>query len=455
MLWVMSKTRALPGMEVVVEGVGVVVEGVGDGLGEARGSAPRLRVPDRVQLRMEVVCLEDRLEADHRARLVWNVVSRLDLSRFLDAIAARGEVAGRPSTDPRVLVSLWLYATLENVGSARRLADLCERHDAYRWLCGGLTMNHHTLSDFRVEHEATLDDLLTQVITSLVAEGVVKIDRLSQDGLRVRASAGKSSYRRRAALERLREKVRADIERLKRLGESEDDPRSPSQRGAQERAAREREERVTRALELLPELEAIKTHPHGKPSKHTEARVSTTDPEARRMKRGDGSIGPAYNVQFSADVHSRAIVGVAVTTEGDDRPQSEPMREQVEQRTGHRPREHLYDGGYVKKELIESAAKQGVAVYAPLPKDKHGQPCESQPDDTPGVQQWRARMSDEQGQQVYRQRASTSETINADLSSHRTLSRLNVRGTNKVRCVALWAALAYNLLHFGSTLIAT
>ena len=450
----MSDTQALPGMESLVGGEDRAAgEGAADRV--ANAAAPRLRCADRRQVRMEMSCLDDLLPADHRARLVWSVLERLDLSSFLEEIAARGSDPGRAATDPKILAALWLYATMDNVGSARRLAKLCAEHAAYRWLCGGVSINHHTLSDFRVADEKRLDDLLTQVITTLMAQDLVKIDRISQDGLRVRAGAGRSSYRRRASLERLKRQVAAEVARLKRQREDPDDDRSAAQRAAQERSAREREQRIDRALELLPELEAIKNHPTGKPSKNRQARVSTTDPEARRMKRGDGSIGPAYNLQFAADVESRAIVGVAVSNEGDDRPQSEPMRRQITARTGQPVREHLYDGGYVKKELIEAASAEDkpVAVYAPLPAGKDGQPCRESRRDTPGVQAWRQRMSDEQGQAIYRQRASTSETINADLATHRTLKSLNVWGPTKALCVGVWAALAYNLLHFGTALI--
>lgn len=438
----------------MVEGIDQVIGG--DPVGRARTAAAlRLRCADRRQMRMETYGLDDLLPSDHRARMVWSVVQRLDLSCFLNSIAARGSDPGRAATDPKILLSLWLYATLENIGSARRPAKLCEDHVAYRWLCGGVCVNHHTLSDFRVADERRLDDLLTQVITTLMAEDVVRIDRISQDGLRVRAGAGRSSYRRRATLARLKQEVRKDIERLKRQRDAPDDDRSARRRAAQERSAREREQRIDRALELLPELEEIKTHPTGKPSKGREARVSTTDPPARRMKRGDGSIGPAYNLQFAADVESRAIVGVSVTTEGDDRPQSEPMREQIAARTGRRVREHLYDGGYVKKNLIEAASheEEPVRIYAPLPTGKDGQPCREGRRDKPAVRAWRERMSSERGKEVFKQRASTSETINADLATHRALKSLNVRGPTKALCVGLWSALAYNLLHFGATLI--
>jgi transposase len=449
----MKKSDALPGLECVVRDPTQSDDNAAATTTAANVAPPRLRRVDRHQVRMETYCLDDRLAADHRARLVWDVVRRLDVSGFMESIAARGSDPGRAATDPQILIALWLFATMDNVGSARRLARLCEEHDAYRWLCGGVSLNYHTLSNFRVEHERMLDGLLTQVITSLIELGLVKIDRISQDGLRVRASAGKSSFRRRKTLERLKNEVESDVKRLKRQREDPDDPRSSSQRAAQERAARERGERITRALELLPELEAIKTHQTGKPSKHREARVSTTDPEVRRMKRGDGSIGPAYNLQFAIDVESRAAVGVSVAIEGDDRSQSEPMREQIRQRTGQSVKEHLYDGGYVKKTLIESASKENVTIYAPLPANNDGEPCTQHRGDTPGVKAWRERMMTDQAKEIYKQRASTAETINADVATHRTLRSLNVRGPTKVRCVALWAILSYNLLHFGSFLV--
>jgi hypothetical protein len=339
------------------------------------------------------------------------------------------------------------------VGSARRLASLCESHDAYRWLCGGVSVNHHTLSDFRVGQGEALDDLLTQVVVALVDRDVVRVDRISQDSRRSPASAGRSSYRRRQALEALSRKVANHVADLKRRALDEDDPRSPRQRAAQERAARERQARIDAALAVLPELEAVKTNQTGKPSKDQPARVSTTDPEARRIKMGNGAVAPAYNVQFATDTASRAIVGVEVVTVGDDFEQSEPVRAQVESRTGRKVKEHLVDGGYVKKEVIERTAQSGVVIYAPLPKNKHGEPCTHQPHDTPGVTAWRERMQTEEAQRIYAQRASTSETVNAEVTCQRAMATFNVRGLAKVTCVALWSALAYNLIHHGLTLV--
>ena len=414
--------------------------------------APRLRRPDRRQTFFEPVNLDQRLPGDHRARMVWAMVEQLDLSRFHEPLANRGSAPGRPATDPALLVALWLYATIENVGSARQLDRLCGAHDAYRWLSGGVPVNYHTLSDFRVQHEVALDDLFTQLITALVSQDLVTVERLSQDGMRVRASAGASSFRRRQTLERLQAAARAHVTRVKRELDA-DDETTPRQRAARQRAAREKLQRVEQALAVLPELEAIKQHPTGKPSRQQAARVSTTDTDARRMKMPGGGVQPAYNIQFATDTASRAIVAVDVVTTGSDAQQSAPLREQAERRTGRRVREHLFDGGFVNKALIGQAEAAGVAVYAPLPRNRAGQPCTYDRKDSPGVAAWRRRMTTAQAQEVYHQRAATAETVNGELRTYRALDRLLVRGRRKIRCTALWSALAYNLVHFGPQLL--
>ena len=410
---------------------------------------PRLRRPDRDQLLLQPTSLDQRLAADHPARSVWAVVQRLDLAKFHAAVIARGDAPGRPMTDPAVMIALWLYATISNEGSARRVAELCESHDAYRWICGGVSVNHHTLSDFRSEHEKALDDLFTQVIAALLDKDVVKIERISQDGTRTRASAGTSSFRRKETLEKLLEAAREHVQTVKK--QAEDAPADAArQLAAQKRAARERIERIEAALQVLPELQKAKDEStSGKKSKQKPVRVSTTDVEARRMKLGNGGFAPAYNVQFGVDTASRAIVAVDVVNAGDDRQQSAALREQVERRSGRKVNEQLVDGGYVNKELIEQAAGDGVAIYAPLPKKKDGAPCTKGRGDKPGVTAWRERMMSEAGQQVYKERCSTVETVNGETKTYRGMQRFLVRGLAKVRCVALWSALAYNVVHFG------
>ncbi len=432
-------------------GEAVVVEQTSPLVAEAD---PRLRRPDRAQVLLRPCALDELLPPDHDARMIWEVVTSLDLSEFHEPIRARGSAPGRSATDPRLLVALWLYATRNGVGSGRELARLCESHDAYRWLCGGIVVNYHTLNDFRVGHERPLNALFTKVLACLVHKGVVTVDRISQDGTRVRAGAGSSSFRGRETLERLEEQMRKHVEALQR---QLDDPAysgSARQRAAQQRAARERLERVGQALDELSKVEEAKAKQKPKKSKDRPARASTTDAEARVMKMPGGGYGPGHNVQLAMDTVSRAIVGVEVTNAGSDVNESEPMRKQVEQRTGQKVEEHLMDGGYVGLESIDRASKEGVTIYAPVPKPrKAATPYEPRKGDTPGIAAWRRRMGTEEAKAIYKERASTVETVNGDLKCWRGLGPFVVRGLRKVRCIALWSALAYNVMHFTEVLV--
>ncbi len=412
---------------------------------------PRLRRPDRLQMILDPVCLDDRLPVDHPARTIWSVVERLDLSGFYEPLKARGPEPGRAATDPKLLIGLWLYGATQGVGSGRELARLCEYHDAYRWLCGGVSLNYHTLNDFRVGHQAALDELFTQVLATLVYHEVVTVRRISQDGTRVRASAGSSSFRREKTLKKQLNQTKRHIEALKRQMDAEVSAR---QHAAQERAARDRQRRLEAALAQLPKIQASKAKQKNKPSKHRPPRVSSTDPEARVMRMSDGGYRPAYNVQLATDVASRAIVGVDVTNIGSDANESVPMRRQVQQRTRLKVQEHLMDGGFTALQSIEQAQQDGVKVYGPPPVPKKAATAYTRRrGDSEAIAAWRQRMSTVQGQRIYRTRCSTSETVNADLKTHRGLRTLHVRGLGKVRCIALWSALAYNLMHFAPVLI--
>lgn len=409
---------------------------------------PRLRRPDRQQLRMDPLCLDECLPDDHPARLVWQVVERLDLSAFYESLKARGSDPGRAATDPRLLMALWLYAAIDGVGRGRELSDLCQRHDAYRWLCGGVSVNYHTLNDFRVGHGPALDALFTQVLTALIEKNVVQVDRLSQDSKRIRASAGTSSYHREAKLHKQLAEVRQYVEELKRQADEE---WTAGQRAARERAAREKEERIEQALAMIPELKRLQQNRwNNKKDRAKEVRVSTTDPEARKVKMPDGGVRPGFNVQVGSDPSSGAIVGVDVATSSADSNESEPMRKQVEGRTGRQVSEHLIDQGYVDMESIGRAEASGVRVYAPLPKSrKTGEPVTASRWDTRWTRQWRERMQRPEAQAIYRQRFPCSERVNAELTERMGLYRVSVRGIRKVRSVALWMALAYNIIHFA------
>ena len=388
---------------------------------------------------------------DHPVRALWAMVERLDLSTYYDEIAARGSVAGRPATDPGVKLALWLFANAEGVGSARLLERLCERDAPYRWICGGVSVNHHTLADFRVKHGKKLDRLLTQVLAAMMKQGVVKLKRVAQDGMKVRASAGAASFKRKQSLERALKEAEQQVRRLKR--ELADDPGAGSRRvaAARERAAAARRAAVEAALKEIDVIDEERAERAAKkPSdakRRGEARASTTDPACRVMKMADGGFRPAYNVQFATD-ESGFIVGADVTNRGTDQPHVETMLDEIQQRTERTPQEYLVDGGYVSHENIEVLSSRGATAFAPTPKPKNEKIDRYAPKrgDSPAVASWRIRMGTEEAKRVYIQRGVLAERTNADLRSHRGLDRLNVRGLHKVKAVVLLAALAFNLL---------
>lgn len=411
-----------------------------------RQDPPRVLTADRRQLQWRTCDLEATLPPDHAARAIWSALEKLDLARFYAPIAARGSEPGRPAIDPRILLALWLYATSQGVGSAREIARRCETDDAYRWICGGVSVNHHTVSDFRVDHPEALDDLMTQVLAVLTHAGLVELHRTAQDGMRVRASAGASSFRREKSLQACLVAAREQVAQAKREAEQPDTGRTARERAAAERAAHEREDRVARALAELPQVRAAKETETAK----EQARVSTTDAEARVMKMGDGGFRPAYNVQLATDTASRVIVGVGVTNSGSDAGQMGPMLQDIEQRTGDKPGEHLVDGGFARLDAIEQAGTDGVTVYAPVPTPrKEGlDPHQPKPGDGDAVAAWRQRMGTAEAKAIYKQRAATAETVNADLRTWRGLDRFRVRGRGKVRSVVLWSAITYNLMRW-------
>jgi transposase len=405
---------------------------------------PRLRRPDRRQVEMRCLSLDQLLPEDHPARTVWHYVRQLDLGPLYEPIRATEGHAGRPAVDPAVLVALWLFATLEGVGSARQLDGLCTEQLPYQWLCGGVSVNYHTLSDFRVGHGEFLDQLLTTSVAALLHEELVPLQRVAQDGMKVRASAGAASFRRRATLEECLQEAEEQVESLR--AEMDADPAASHRRQqkARQRAAEERCERVRQALAHLPEIEAKK-----KAAEKAKARSSTTDSEARVMKMADGGFRPAYNVQLATDAATQVITGVDVTNQGSDQGQLAPMVAQHEQRYGTAPGAVLADGGFVTIDDIEavSATEVETTVYAPVPapKDETRDPHTPLPTDSAAVAEWRQRMGTEKSKAIYKERAATAECVNAQMRN-RGLYQFRVRGLVKVKAVVLWYVLAHNLL---------
>jgi len=408
------------------------------------GGIPRLRRANRHQVVVRAVALDQLLPEDHQARLVWEYVEGLDFTPVYEHIQAVEGRAGRNATDPRILMALWLYATLQGVGSARELDRFCKYHVAYQWICGDVPVNYHTLSDFRTAQTEFLDKLLTESVAVLMHEGLVELKRVAQDGMRVRASAGAASFRRGQTLQGCLEEAEAHVAALRAELEADPAAATKRQQAARQRAARERTEKIQKALEQLPEVEAKK-----KPKDREKARVSTTDADARVMKMADGGYRPAYNVEFATDTAAQVITGVEVVNSAGDHGQMAPMVEQHEQRYDQPPEEVLVDGGFAKKEDITkvSPPKGNTVVYAPVQKskDKSRDPHTPRGDDSPAVAEWRQRMATSEAKEIYKERAATAECVNA-IARNRGFWQFRVRGLLKARAIALWHALAHNLM---------
>ena len=402
----------------------------------------RLRKANRQDVVPVPARLEDLLPQNSLARLIWEVVGSLDLSVFYAPIKVVEGEPGAPAIDPKILIVLWVYAISQGVSSAREIDDLRVNHLAYIWICGGVSLNYHTISDFRTDYEGELDKLMTQVIEQLAQVGLVKLETQTQDGMRVRASAGAASFRREPTLEKALGEARELKAQVEQLGDEESDKRTARQKAAQERAAGERVERLEAALDEMPAIRAAK-----KAADRDKARVSSTDPEARVMKMPDGGYRPAYNWQFGLELSNFVITGVDVVNTGSDKAQMEPMVEQVVRRTRQRPKQWLIDGGFVKLTAIESVDELGITVFGPVPepKDETRDRYAPLPTDSDIVAEWRRRMGTEKGKATYKQR-SLAELPNAQARSRYGIQQVRVRGRRKVRCVALWVAITHNLL---------
>jgi transposase len=408
---------------------------------------PRLRTAVRDQIVFRSAALDDLIPTEHTARAIWEYVVGLDLTVLFEPIKAVQRRPGRSPIDPRIWLALWLYATTRGVGSARQLDALCRTDIVSQWIVGDVSVNYQTISDFRTDHGDLLNDLLTKSVAVLLTEGLIDLERVAQDGMRVRASAGAASFRRRPTLEEALTEAQEQVDALKQ--EVEDDPTASNRRQqkARERAARERAERVQAALNRLPELESKKPA-----QEKDKARCSTTDADATVMKMANGGFNPASNVQFATDTKTQVIVGVEVLTVGSDQGQMGPMVDQIVGRYDQVPGAMLVDGGFAKHEDIEAVSQAGIGctVYAPVPKPKDPKAARHAPhaQDSEKVAEWRQRMGTEEAKTIDKERAATAECVNA-LARGRGLLPFVVRGVAKVRAIALWHALAHNVLRIG------
>lgn len=406
-------------------------------------------MPQRRQIEIQMLSLDQWLDKDHRVRVVWQYVESLDLTDLYRSIKATTDNVGRDPIDPRILFALWLFATLESVGSARRLAELATRDIAYMWICGGVSVNHHRLSDFRVEHGDLLERILTESIAVLMHQNLVHLNTIGQDGMRVRASAGSGSFRRQATLEAALDRAKQHVADVQKQAEEEHDGGAQRQHAARQRAAREKQERIEAALAEMEDMqERYKQRTSGE--KRSEPRASTTDPEARRMKMGDNGTRPAMNVQFASDGDAQMIVAVDVNSQGSDAGLMKPMYDDVCRRYGVAPEHYLVDGGFGKKEDVTHLEHDGTKVYAPLyaeqkQLDNGEDPYAPRPGESAGMTAHRERMGTAAGKAMYQRRSAIAEFPNADCRN-RGLHQFRVRGRKKAKAQTLWHALVYNFL---------
>ena len=425
--------------------------------GAAMAGGARVVKADRSQLGWDLVDLEGWLPADHRARVVWALAETLELGELYAAIKSREGEAGRPASDPRVVLALWLYASIEGVGSARELARLCQSDLAYRWLRGGVPIDYHLLSDFRSGQGAVLDRLLSASLAALLAEGLVRLDEVIIDGTKVRAAAGKSSFKTADGLVWMAQLAEKRVAALK--AEVDADPAANSRRrkAAGERAAREIGERAARARAVLDKFaaeraERAKRHKSDEAGK-AEPSVSASDPQARLMRFADGAVRPGYNVQVVATADCGLIVGIDPTDRRNDSGLAQPMVREVERRLGRRPGRAIVDGSYAAGEDIVTLAEHPcpTMIFAPVKPDRTDVTAHAlrvraanRAREPEALRDWRARMATPEAEAILRRRKRI-ELVNAHIKN-RGFGRQLVRGLEKIRAVALLHALAHNLM---------
>lgn len=410
----------------------------------------RVNSPIRNQVTIRYSSLDDMIPENHIVRAIWDYIQQLDLSGIFKKIQVLEGGAGRSATSPYILFALWLYATTEGIGSARVIERYCSEHLAFKWICGEVKVNYHTISDFRKNHGDELDELLTQSVAILMKQGIVKLERVAQDGIRVRANAGTSSFRREKSLKECLEEAEKHIKSLQKEVNEDPSKHTAQIQARRKRVAIERKENAKKAVEELEKYrKEIKKNRACYSKKEIEkkikdARVSKTDCEARKMKMANNGISPAYNVQFATDTKSQVIAGVDVTNAGYDYGQITPMMNQLDDRYAKLPDEWLVDPGYRKMEDVENAMilNEKCKIYVPAAKFKNDKiPL----NENVTAKELRSRMEEKEAKIIYRERASTAECVNA-IARNRGLQQFLVRGLKKVKCLALIFAITHNIM---------
>lgn len=423
---------------------------------EKTSGKARINVPFRNQVEYINFCLEDLIPSDHKARFVWDYVQKLDMSGFIAKIQSVEGNQGRPAIDPRLLLSLWIYATIEGIGSGRVIETYCRDHNAFKWLCGNVSVNYHTITDFRSDNKLLLDDLLTQSVAIFLDHGLIKLEKIAQDGIRVRANAGSASFRRKETLEDHYQLAKLYVQQL--IEEKETCPNEfrDRKKAAELRSAKEKEVQLKKALEQLEVLKK-KQEDYSKRQRKKitekqkdQIRASSTDAEARKMKMANGGFSPAYNAQIATDTKSQVVVGLSVENTGSDIGQMSLMHKQIQERYENKEievKEWLVDGGYYDGNEIDKMKiiNPDCTIYMPPKKSQDPKSYIPTNRDSEAVKEWRINMGTIEAKTTYKDRASTAECVNA-AARNRGLQQFPVRGIDKVTSVMLLFVITHNIV---------
>jgi transposase len=457
---------------------------------------------------MRTLDLEKSIAEDHPARAIWAMVQRLEMTAFEAKIKAVEGRAGQSTLDPRILVALWIYGNSEGISSARELSRLCEYEPGCQWISGLMAINHHTLSDFRVDYREPLNGMFTQVLGILSTDGLIELKQVMQDGTKIKANAASSTFHREQHLREHLELARQQVEQLS-------DPHSEelSQRAAKarQRAAREKKEKLEMALKELEKLQSER-----EPEDRADTRISTSDPEARKMKQNDGGYAASYNVQLSSDAANSIIVAVGVSQDRHDGDQLVPAMERVKDNTGRLPEQVIADAAYSNNFNIDAMAAQGIDIVAPVGEDETIKSCRqrgvspefypaafrydgetdtyhcpagkvlalkerrtrsgrmehnyqaavadcqacpflkqccpktkarwlTRVENSEAVQAFRNKMATQEAQQIYKRRKQVAEFPNAWIKDKLGLRKFRLRGLIKIGMEIIWACLTYNI----------
>mgnify|MGYP001597746344 CR=1 FL=1 len=326
---------------------------------------PRLRFINRQQMLLHPINVEKLVAEDHEVRAIWEFIGRLDLQQYYESIEAVEGEAGRCCWNPQLLISIWIYSYSKGVSSAREISRLCEYDPAYQWLTGMQVINYHTLSDFRIVYGEELSKLFADVLGVLSSEGLVTLERVMHDGTKVKAYASGDTFRREDKIQTHLKLAQQQIELMEEMSNEEISPRIMK---AQERAVREKKEKLELAVEELKKIRASK-----KNKDKQEARVSMTDPQARIMKQSDGGYAPSYNVQISTDSKEKVIVGVGISQSGSDYGELVPSYKKIEENMGRAPNQIVVDGGYVSRENILAMDEKKIDLIGGYSEGGKGQ----------------------------------------------------------------------------------